>query len=261
MQENIPWAIVMSLIAGLSTSLGSLLILFTKKTNKKFLSFSIGFSAGVITLLSIGDLFPEAVRSCTMILGKIQGLFSALLFLFIGVLIFDFIENILPEINNQRQDKADNHQMAKAMHRVGLITAIGVILHNFPEGIATFIAGYSDIGRGISLTIAIALHNIPEGITVSVPIYYGTGSRLKAFSYATLTGLSEPLGAIITYLILAPFISELLLGVIFALVSGMMLCICFYELLPASIKYGHLNYSLSGMLTGISLMALIMKFL
>lgn len=259
MRENIPWAIIMSLIAGLSTSLGSLLILFTRKTNKKFLSFSIGFSAGVMSLLSIADLLPQAVHSCITGLGRAGGLTVALFFLFAGMIIFALLEKTLPETSPMY--KTDNHKMTVALRRVGLISAIGIILHNFPEGIATFIAGYSDIGRGVSLTIAIALHNIPEGITVSVPIYFGTGSRLKAFSYATFTGLSEPLGALITYLILAPFISELLLGIIFALVAGMMLCICFYELLPASVKYGHINYSLSGTLTGLILMSIIMKLL
>lgn len=255
MDGNISAAILLTFIAGLSTSVGSLMVLFSKRSNTKFLSIAIGFSAGVMIMMSLGDLLPEALKICTAELGNAYGGIMVALLLVVGLLISAMIDKLVPE---HLHDQGGQKDKKKIMHRVGVISAIAIVLHNFPEGIATFIAGYSDISRGISIAAAIAMHNIPEGIAVSIPIYFGTGSRMKAFLYATLSGLSEPLGAVVAYIILAPFINELMLGAIFTIVAGMMIYISFHELLPASREYGHHAFSLSGIIAGIVVIALVM---
>ncbi len=254
MREHAPLALAMSFFAGMSTFLGSLPVLLCKKASQNFLSFSIGFSAGIMSMLSAADLFPESVRLCVTYIGKTKGAALSILFLFSGVFAFSLMEKYIPNPD-------DLFKKEKSLWRAGILSAIGIMLHNFPEGMATFIAGTGDLGRGLSLAIAIALHNIPEGITVSVPIYYSTGSRLKAAAFAALTGLSEPLGAALTFLLLSPYLSLPMLGFAFAFAAGMMLCICFFELIPAASRYGKTTHVLSGALFGLIVMSIIMKLL
>lgn len=139
--------------------------------------------------------------------------------------------------------------------RTGILTAAAIAIHNFPEGVATFVSSLQQPTIAIPIVVAIAIHNIPEGISVSVPIFYATGSRKKAFLYSFLSGLSEPLGAVVAYLVLRPYLSETLFGIAFAVVAGIMVFISFDELLPSAEAYGEHHLCIYGLLTGMGVMA------
>lgn len=254
-------AFLLSMAAGLSTAAGSLIALLAKKTNTKLLTFSLGFSAGVMLFISFADLLPQAILSFE----PSQGILSARLltvscFLF-GILLSAVVDRIVPKCENPHEPRCPEdlnlQKSRKLLMRTGIISLIALTVHNFPEGIATFIAGCADIRLGIPIAVAVAFHNIPEGIAISVPIYYATGSRKKAFMYSALSGLSEPLGAITAYLLLAPFMSDSLLAGIFAAVAGIMIYISFVELIPAANRYRRAFCSFFGILAGIVLMWLV----
>lgn len=245
--------LILSLIAGLSTLIGALIVFFTKTKNEKFITFALGFSSGVMLTISFTDLLPTAENSISQYHGKVSGVFWSILFLLIGGLMAYLIDIFIPNEDNRRSaDSKTNFDL----FRVGIVSTIALMIHNFPEGIATFVSGYQDTALGISVALAISLHNIPEGITIAMPIYYATKSRYKALKYALLSGMAEPLGAFIAFLCLKPFINELILGIIFAVVSGIMLYISLAELIPSSRKYGYYNLSLLSIFLGISIMPL-----
>lgn len=275
--ENILFAFLLTLFAGLSTGIGSVLAFFTKKSNYKFLSISLGFSAGVMIYVSMIEIFFKAQTSLTGELGRVLGSWITVIAFFGGMFLIGIIDRLIPssenphelhsieEINQSTPDK--NHhirqikkrqeaQKNRKLLRMGLFTAIAIAIHNFPEGLATFIAALGEPQIAIAIAIAIAIHNIPEGIAVSVPIYYATGSRKKAFFYSFLSGFSEPVGALIGYLILMPFINEALMGVVFALVAGIMVFISLDELLPSSREYGEHHLSIYGLIAGMMVMAI-----
>ncbi len=247
MEQNVTAALLFSLIAGLSTSIGSLMVFLTKKRSTRFLSFSLGFSAGVMILISAADLLPESAASIRPSLGETGAGLLAVTALAIGILIAAAMDRVIPEQPQHFPDRS-------GILRVGIVSAAAIVLHNIPEGIATFMAGYHSVSLGLPIALAVALHNIPEGIAVAVPVYYGTGSRGKAFLCAALSGLSEPFGALLCYLILAPFLTDTMLGVVFGAVAGIMLYISFSELLPASRRDGHTRVSLAGVLCGMGVM-------
>lgn len=225
MDTQVLYAFLLTTIAGLSTVIGCILIFVTKKTQKIIIA-SLSFAAGVMITVSFTDLIPESYG----LLIQNYRLFPTILFVLIsmniGIIISFLIDRYLPE-----------EQGEKGLYRVGLISMLAIILHNIPEGMATFMAGNTNTHLGIALTIAIALHNIPEGISISIPIYYATGSKKKAFFYTFFSGLSELFGALITYWFLQPYISNRIMGALFALIAGIMLHIAVYELLPTSLKY------------------------
>lgn len=205
--------------------IGSLLI-FTKKKNVNIIIASLAFAAGVMTCVSLTDLLPEATNLLLKSFYHIPVILICLIFVVIGILISMGIDKYIPTTDNNNK-----------LYRVGLISMLAIILHNIPEGIATFMASNANMKLGISLAIAIAFHNIPEGISISIPIYYSTNSRLKAVGYTFLSGMSELLGAIITYLFLSKFINPIFMGILFSLIAGIMIHISIYELLPASLNY------------------------
>ncbi len=216
---------LLTTIAGLSTMIGTFLIFISKKKSDFIILGSLSFAAAVMMTVSFTDLIPESFHMLSLQIKTFPTLLILLIFLNIGIILSFSIDKYLPDTSSD------------GLYRVGLISMLAIILHNIPEGIATFMAGNTDIALGITLTIAIALHNIPEGISISVPIYYATGSKRKALFYTFISGLSELLGAIITYLFLKPFISDLVMGCLFAVIAGIMLHIAVYELLPTSLKY------------------------
>ena len=189
--------LLLSTLAGLSTVIGAIIVFFTKTKNEKFLTFSLGFSAGVMITVSFTDLFPTAEESIAKYHGELQGVLWSILFLLIGGLIAFLIDSFLPD-DEKNSFKESNKNYG--LFRVGLVSTIALMLHNFPEGIATFVSGYQDIGLGISVAFAIALHNIPEGIAIAMPIYFSTGSRYKAIKYSFWSGMTEPLGAFLSFL-------------------------------------------------------------
>ncbi|MCL2501526.1 MAG: zinc transporter ZupT [Bacteroidales bacterium] len=250
------------MIAGLATGIGSLIALIAKRTNTKFLCVSLGFSAGVMLYVSFMDLIPMAKEEFTSQLGDKAGMLGLLLAFFGGMGIIMLIDFLIPKTNNPHEfqdvdelKKLDGQR--KSLHRVGIVVALSLVAHNFPEGIAVFTTTMSGgLMVAIPITIAIAIHNIPEGIAVSVPIYYATGNKRKAFWLSFLSGLAEPLGALAAYFFLMPFWSPFVHGIVMAAVAGIMVFISLDELLPTAEKYGEHHLSISGLIAGMMVMAL-----
>lgn len=222
---NTLYGFILTTLAGLSTLLGTIIIFINKKKSNNIITSSLSFAAGVMITVSIIDLIPEGINY----LHKIFKLFPTILIISIFI--------VTGIILSMTIDKSINAKREGKLYKIGIIAMIAIILHNIPEGIATFISTESNLKIGLSLTIAIALHNIPEGISISVPIYYSTESKLKAFIYTLISGLSEPLGAIIAYLFLSNIMNDTIMGLLMGLIAGIMLQISLFELLPTSLSY------------------------
>lgn len=253
--NNYILAFILTIIAGLSTGVGSLISLFAKRTNKNFLAIILGFSAGVMIYLSMIEIFFEAQESIETALGHEKGEIVTVLSFFAGILFMALIDKLIPYDDNPHKISEENKEKNK-LNRMGLFTALAIAIHNFPEGLATFVSATQDVSIAIPIVIAVAIHNIPEGIAVSVPIYYATGSKKKAFVYSFLSGLTEPLGAIIGALILLPIMNDLLFGVLFGMIAGIMVFISFDELLPTAREYGEHHLSMYGLIGGMFIMAI-----
>lgn len=262
--HTVLFAFALTFFAGLSTGIGSAIAFFAKRTNTKFLAVALGFSAGVMIYVSFVEIFVKARDSLVMFYGDSYGFWITTLSFFGGVFLIGIIDRLIPSYENPHEiKKVENFERSKQVPhndrkllRMGLVTALAITIHNFPEGLATFTAALSDPGLGIAIAVAIAIHNIPEGIAVSVPVYFATGSKKKAFWYSFSTGLAEPLGAIIGYLILIPFMSPATFGILFAGVAGIMVFISIDELLPAAREYGEHHLSIYGLVLGMLVMAL-----
>jgi ZIP family zinc transporter len=260
---NVLFAFALTLFAGLSTGIGSAMAFFAKRTNTRFLSLALGFSAGVMIYVSFVEIFDEARRVLSDEYGDRTGTVYTVLAFFGGMLVIALIDKLIPSEENPHEvhsieemsEKGKKKKKDRKLMRMGLLTALAIGIHNFPEGLATFTAALQDPGIGIAIAIAIAIHNIPEGIAVSVPIYYATGDKRKAFRLSFLSGLSEPIGALIGYLILMPFMGPLTFGILFASVAGIMVFISLDELLPAAREYGEHHLSIYGMVGGMAVMA------
>ncbi len=251
--NDIIFALSLTLFAGLATGVGSIIALFVKKQSNKFLSLSLGFSAGVMIYVSLVEIFVKANESLNQVVGQyLGGWFTAAGFFF-GVILIAIIDYILP---SNKLSELDNKKDKSKLYRMGVFTALAIAIHNFPEGLATFISALEDPSVGIAIAIAIAIHNIPEGIAVSVPIYYATGNKLKAFKYSFLSGIVEPVGAIIGYLLLMPFMNDIVFGFIFASVAGIMVFISIDELLPSAREYGRQSLVTYGMILGMAVMSI-----
>ncbi len=272
---------ILTLFAGLSTGIGSLIAFAAKKTNKRFLSLSLGFSAGVMIYVSMIEIFGKAKISLVAELGEKGGSWATVAAFFGGIFLIAIIDKLIPSEENPHETKSvvadckhtkgekcetcmakdhcigeesDTPQKSKLM-RMGVFTALAIAVHNFPEGLATFVSALQDPSIAIPIVAAIAIHNIPEGIAVSVPIYQATGSRKKAFLYSFISGLAEPVGALIGWLILMPVMNDIVFGVIFAGVAGIMVFISVDELLPSAREYGEHHISIYGLIAGMMVMA------
>lgn len=261
MNDNILYAFTLTLVAGLSTGIGSAIAMLAKKTNRKFLSFSLGLSAGVMIYVSFVDIFPKSQALLAQHFGNQMGLLYTSLAFFGGILLIAIIDKFVPSGENPHEftniesmDESGSHPHGKLM-RMGVMTALVIGIHNFPEGIATFISALEDPQIGIAIAVAIAIHNIPEGIAVAIPIFIATGSRKKAFGMSFLSGLAEPIGAIVGYLILMPFLSQQMLGIVFAVVAGIMVYISIDELLPAAEQWGEHHIVIWGLIIGMIVMS------
>lgn len=257
---NFWFAFGLTLFAGLSTGIGSALAFFTKSTNKRFLSVSLGFSAGVMVYVSFVEILQKARMALIPGYGEKLAAWYAVLAFFAGILIIALIDRLIPSQENPHEirkieDMAKNSGRDPKLVRMGLFTALAIGIHNFPEGIATFMAGMADPTLAIPIAVAIAIHNIPEGIAVSIPISYGTGSKRKGFFLSFLSGLAEPVGALLAWLILMPYLNDNLFGFIFAGVAGIMVFISIDELLPTAREYGLAHHSVYGFLAGMAVMA------
>ncbi len=261
--ETVLFAFGLTLFAGLSTGIGSALAFFTKTTNTKFLSLSLGFSAGVMIYVSMIEIFFKAKDALVAEMGEKMGSWVTVISFFGGILFIALIDKLIPSIENPHEirkveemgEAAKKEHKNKKLMKMGMFTALAIAIHNLPEGLATFTAALTDPSLGIAIAVAIAIHNIPEGIAVSVPIYFATGNKKKAFWYSFLSGVAEPVGALIGYLILMPYMSDTLFGILFAGVAGIMVFISFDELLPAAREYGEHHLSIYGLILGMMVMA------
>ncbi|MBE6148642.1 MAG: zinc transporter ZupT [Firmicutes bacterium] len=241
---NIIFALLISLFAGLSTLFGAIFVFLPIKRENinKFITFSLSFSIAIMIGISITDLLPESIVKITNTYNKMALILIIILFL-ISYLLIKFINRLLTKYENN-------------LYKLGILSMITLIMHNLPEGILTFLSSYSDISLGIRLSLAIAMHNIPEGIAIAIPIYYATGSKLKAITKTVLSGLSEPFGAILAYLFLSKYINHNLIAIILVVVSGLMITLAIEQMLPEALKY-HENKSMYfGILLGISVIIL-----
>jgi zinc transporter, ZIP family len=288
-------ALGLTLFAGMATGIGSIIAFTAKRTNYRFLSVATGFSAGVMLYVSFVEIFLKGARALAGVYGDYWANWINAGSFFGGMLLIGIIDNLIPAAENPHETHAEEetrplhdpsaplpdfdsvdatvpkerelgvHDHAHHHHklmRMGLFTALAITIHNFPEGIATFLAALHDPKLGLAIAVAVALHNIPEGISVSVPIFYATGDRRKAFLYSFLSGLAEPVGAGIAYLLLRLFwganggFPPQVMGILFGGVAGIMVYISVDELLPTSRAYGKGHDSLLGLVGGMAIMAL-----
>lgn len=261
MDQNVLYALLLTLFAGLSTGIGSIISVIYKSTNQKLLAIALGFSAGVMIYVSFVEILPEAQETLAEYFHSSTGSWVTLMAFFGGMLLVTLIDKLVPSYENPHElhdvsEMSEEIRKNAQLRRLGVLSAIAIAVHNFPEGIATFMAAYSDIELGLPIAVAVAIHNIPEGIAVAVPIYFATKSRKKAFRLSFLSGLSEPIAAFLTYLVLMPFLNELIMGIVFAAVAGIMIFISLDELLPAAEKYGEHHLSIYGLLAGMMIMAI-----
>ncbi len=260
--SSLLFAFSLTLFAGLSTGIGSALSLLTNKTNQRFLSVALGFSAGVMLYVSFVEILAKANDELMAIFGEKLGSFAAVGGFFLGILIIAAIDRLVPssenphEMHTVEEMDGNSEEHKSSLMRMGLFTALAIAIHNFPEGLATFTAALDDPSLGIPIAVAIAIHNIPEGIAVAVPIFYATGSKMKAFRLSFLSGLAEPIGALVGYVLLYPFLNEAMFGFIFAAVAGIMVYISLDELLPTAREFGENHLALYGLVAGMAVMAL-----
>lgn len=260
--EHTALALGLTLAAGLSTGIGSALAFVARETNRTLLSVSLGFSAGVMMYVSFVEMLPQAKTELIGALGAVSGAWWATGMFFVGFLIAAGIDQLVPSHENPHEfrnvgDVRDTQQAHdfRHLHRLGLLSALVIAIHNFPEGIATFMATLNNPSFGIPLAVAIAIHNIPEGIAVAIPIFYATGSRLKAFTWSFASGLAEPIGALLGAVVLLAFFSPALAGGMFAATAGIMVFIALDELLPTARAYGQPHHALLGLVGGMAVMA------
>ncbi|HPI68857.1 MAG TPA: zinc transporter ZupT [Bacteroidales bacterium] len=260
LSDNIFFALGLTIFAGISTGIGSIMSFISKKFNPKFLAASLGFSAGVMIYVSLIEIFVKAKESLSQAHGLKTGSVLTVIAFFCGIALIAIIDKLIPSFENPHEiknidEKNIDPANSRKLLRMGLFSALAVAIHNFPEGLATFMAALSDPALGISIAVAIAIHNIPEGIAVSVPIYYATKDRKKAFWLSFFSGLAEPVGAIVGYFILRSIFNESTFGVIFAAVAGIMVYISLDELLPTAEEYGEHHLAIGGLIAGMAVMA------
>lgn len=251
-------AFILTMAAGVSTGIGSAIAFKAKRTNRLFLSSALGFSAGVMLFVSFAEIFPKAMRMFSS--GNEAYDFTAVSAAFMcGMLITALIDKLVPEKENPHEIRYVE-QMHKTpsedkLMKAGIVTAVAIAIHNFPEGIATFTSALYDPQLGASVAFAIAIHNIPEGIAVAVPIFYATGSRKKAFWLSFASGLAEPAGALLAYVVLMRYLNSSINALLFAAVGGIMVFISLDELLPSAREYGHHHAAMYWMMAGMAVMA------
>ena len=250
--ENFIPAMLMTLFAGLTTAVGGCIAFMVKRTNLRVLSIGLGFSAGVMIFLSFTDILPEANNMLSKNFPNIHDWLVYAGFI-MGIIIAILIDYFLPD-HVDPEELADPDAPCKHRHKIkraGLLTAVAICVHNFPEGMVTFLTTTQNLTLGLSVGLAIAIHNIPEGIAVALPIYHVTGKKRYAILYASLSGISEPIGALIGVALFSIFLPQTLVGILLAAVAGIMIYLAFDTLLPLAREYGNWHLSLIGIVSGI----------
>ena len=260
MEQHLVVPFLLTLGTGLATGIGSAIAFFAKHTNKRLLSFSLGLSGGVMIYVSFVELFVQAGEALSAAWDGRMGRLLTVAAFFAGILLIGIIDRLVPSAENPHEahlvEELKRRPHNPKLMRMGLMTALAIAIHNFPEGIATFAAAVDNRTLGVAIAVAIAIHNIPEGIAVSVPVFYATGNRRKAFLLSLLSGLAEPVGALLAWTLLMPFMTPTLMGCVLAGVAGIMVFISIDELLPAAREYGEAHISIYGVVSGMALMAL-----
>lgn len=284
----------LTLFAGMATGIGSIIAFTASRTNYRFLSVATGFSGGVMLYVSFVEILFKGADALAVQYGDYWAQWINTASFFGGMLLIGIIDNLIPAAENPHEIHSETEtlplhdpaaplpdfavpetesRVSEGLHdhtahhhklmRMGLFTALAIGIHNFPEGLATFLAALHDPSLGVAIAVAIALHNIPEGISVSVPIFYATGNRRKAFWWSMISGLAEPVGAGIAFLAICLFtkrtgdvVPPQLMGILFGGVAGIMVYISLDELLPTSRAYGRGHDSLLGLVSGMLVMAL-----
>ena len=254
--NDVLFALSLTLLAGMATGVGSLLSLFTKKTNTRFLAGSLGFSAGVMIYVSMIEIFQKSKTYLSAYTNDISGYWLAAAAFFGGILFIGIIDFMVPSAEGDIGNLHDHGKNEKILNRMGFMTALAIGIHNFPEGMATFTSALKEPHLGIAIATAISIHNIPEGIATAVPIYFATGNRKKAFTISFLSGLAEPVGAVIGYLLLRPFFNDLVFGLLFGMIAGIMVFISVEELLPMAREYEKSKVTIIGFVVGMAVIAL-----
>ena len=273
--DGIAHALLLTLLAGAATGVGGALILFRKRLSSNFLAAALGLSAGVMIFISLAELYPEAQTAMAQSGAMTNGKAWVLISFFAGMGIITLIDFLVPEYENPHEASgltlntrtaatrmihaSEGSGDANALKKLGVMSALAIAIHNFPEGMATFIGALNDSQMGAGITFAIAIHNIPEGIAVAIPIYYATKSKGKALLYATISGLTEPVGAAICYAVTVIFGVRIADGgvafpLILAAVAGIMIYISLDELLPTAEKYGKHHVAIAGVVAGMAIM-------
>ncbi len=266
--SGIWFALGLTFLAGLATGIGSAIAFLAKRTDFRLLSVGLAFSAGVMLYISFTDILSKATASLAVAYGPAAGAWLANAGLFGGILVMALIDWLVPMAENPHEVRAEVDMEAlrqqgdgsdsrdHRLWRMGIVAALAITIHNFPEGIATFLSALHDPKTGIAVGIAVALHNIPEGVSVSVPIFYATGNRRRAFALSVLSGLAEPLGALLALATLNFFVPEKVMGLVFGAVAGVMIYVSLDELLPTARRYGKSHEVLAGIVAGMVIIAI-----
>jgi len=246
--STVTLALVLTALAGLSTTIGSLLVFVVRQPGPRFMGLSLGFAAGVMILVSFVELLPAGMD----VLGPGLGYMA----FFGGLGVMFVLDTVIPHSYEGVADAVPGSSTSdRHLLRVGLFVALGIGIHNFPEGMATFAGTLADPRLGTAIAVAIAIHNIPEGLAVAAPVYAATGSKKKAFLWSFFSGVAEPAGALLAAAFLLPFLEGLFLSAILAAVAGLMVFISLDELLPAAREYGQEHLAITGAIAGMVVMA------
>lgn len=258
--SNVLMSFGLTLIVGLTMGIGSFISFFAKETNKRFLALSLSFSAGIMVYVAFMAILPEGLELIEENLGHETGHTIGLVAFFSGMIIVAIIEKLVHILGGDHDHHHSGHHHIHTegdhLNKLGIVSAIAIAVHNLPEGLAIFTAGLNDISLAIPIALAVVMHNIPLGMAISIPIYYSSKSRKKAFAYTILVGLCQPLGAILGYLLLYKFFSDVLFGILFAMIAGIMIFVAVDELLPTSQRYEDHHISVYGFIVGMMVMAI-----
>ncbi|KRG67804.1 zinc transporter ZupT [Stenotrophomonas terrae] len=255
--DNLWLAFSLTFAAGLATAVGSLLVLFSKRPNPRLLAFGLAFAGGAMVYVSLSEILNKSISSFAHAYGDRLGYTYGTLWFLGGVLLVVLIDHLVPNPHDSldKQDPAFHDHSHTQIRRVGLLSAIAITAHNFPEGLATFFATLESPSVGLPLAFAIAIHNIPEGIAIAVPVYLATGRKSYAFGASLLSGLAEPVGAAIGYFLLADALSPATFGAVFGLIAGIMVFLALDELLPAAKRYAQGHETVYGLVIGMATIA------